>query len=140
MDDGIKSLINYFKGDKKRSIIFIIAALGIVLLILSAGADGEESHEDISLTEYALELEEDLSELCSSIEGAGRCKVKVSFASGERAEYRGSVKIGSEPPRVLGVSVIAEGADSAEVRRAISECLCALFDIGSNRVSVQKMK
>ena len=141
MDNKFRNVINYFREDKKRRLVFLFAALGIVLLILSFGGDGEKNDSyDSSLGEYAEALEDELEKLCSSIDGAGKCIVKVSFACGEKYEYKGTAKIGSEPPKVLGVSVIAEGADNAEVRRAISESMRALFDIGSNRVSVQKMK
>ena len=41
-------------------------------------------------------------------------------------------------PVVKGVAVVAEGADNAQVKKAITETVCALFDISSNKVSVIK--
>lgn len=41
-------------------------------------------------------------------------------------------------PMVKGVAVVAEGADNAQVKKAITETVCALFDISSNKVSVIK--
>ena len=41
-------------------------------------------------------------------------------------------------PQVKGVAVVAEGADSVYVKRAITETVCALFDISSAKVSVEK--
>ena len=41
-------------------------------------------------------------------------------------------------PVVKGVAVVAEGADNAQVKKAITETVCALFDISTNKVSVIK--
>lgn len=42
-------------------------------------------------------------------------------------------------PAVKGVAIIAEGADDVNVKRAMTETVCALFDISSAKVSVEKM-
>lgn len=138
-----KNFIVSIKKDKKRLTMIILAALGILLLLVSAPSSksgGSEAETADSLSEYKKNLEAELSELCSSVKGAGRCRVKVSFSEGERAEYRGSNKIAETPPRVLGITVVAEGADRADVKAALTECMCAMFDIGANRVAVLEMK
>lgn len=43
-------------------------------------------------------------------------------------------------PSVKGVAVVAEGADNASVKNAIIQTVCALFDISSAKVSVEKMQ
>lgn len=40
-------------------------------------------------------------------------------------------------PTVKGVAVIAEGAGNAQVKNAITQTVCALFDIDSTKVSVE---
>ena len=42
-------------------------------------------------------------------------------------------------PTVKGVAVIAEGAGNTQVKNAITQIVCALFDISTARVSVEKM-
>ena len=42
-------------------------------------------------------------------------------------------------PKVKGVAVICQGGDNVAVRKAITETVCALFDISSASVSVTKM-
>ncbi len=42
-------------------------------------------------------------------------------------------------PTVKGVAVIAEGADSIKVKTAITDTVCALFNISTAQVSVEKM-
>lgn len=42
-------------------------------------------------------------------------------------------------PAIKGVAVIAQGADNIKVKNAIIQTVCALFNISSARVSVEKM-
>ncbi len=42
-------------------------------------------------------------------------------------------------PKIKGVAVICQGGDNVAVRKAITETVCALFDISSASVSVIKM-
>ncbi len=42
-------------------------------------------------------------------------------------------------PTVKGVAVVAQGAGNAQVKAAITQTVCALFDISTAKVSVEKM-
>ncbi len=42
-------------------------------------------------------------------------------------------------PTVKGVAVIAQGAGNIQVKNAITQTVCALFDISTAKVSVEKM-
>ena len=42
-------------------------------------------------------------------------------------------------PTIKGVAVIAQGADNVQVKNAITQTVCALFDISTAKVSVEKM-
>lgn len=134
----IKSFAEYLCKDKKRLVILLAALFGLILMLFGSGGDSGGSDESATLSEYKSSLEEELSELCSSIDGAGKCRVTVSFSEGESVSYHGSNVSSTTPPKVLGVTVVSEGGDKIEVKRAISECMTALFDIGSNRVCVLK--
>lgn len=121
--------------------LFIIAAL---ILIFSGGKGGSNTENKISKSESSLEeykngLEEKISALCSSVEGVGKCKVFITFSTGEEKIYRAGTLIETKPPSVLGVTVICRGADSEEVRYALVEMLTALFGIGSNRIAILKL-
>ena len=122
----------------KRAVL--IAAIVIGTLILFLPRTAQENAEHVSLAEYERELEEELEDMLSMIEGVGKCSVNVTFSDGERYEYSGSRIISVSPPRVLGVGVVCEGGGSGEVSERITDAVGALFDIGANRISVTKMK
>lgn len=80
---------------------------------------------------------------------SGKSEESENEESEESAEEYVIVKKGSNneeclvvkvyEPRVKGVAVIAQGADDINVKKAITETVCALFDISSASVSVEKM-
>lgn len=136
--DRISEFIRSILKDKKRLMIFAAAAIGILMMLIPFGnSDGKG---EVSLDEYKAALEEEIAELCSRVEGVGRCTVCVTFAEGEQVQYRSSNVVSSTPPRVMGVAIVCEGAGSPLVRAAIIDCMTSLFDIGSNRVSVLEMR
>ena len=133
----IKRIKDLLGSNKKKFIPLLLALIGVLLIVCPTAKD---KGSDTELSEYKRELESELEDVLSRVEGVGRCCVTLTFAEGESAEYKGSKIISTSPPRVMGVSVVCEGGGSAGVSERISELLCALFDIGANRVSVLKMK
>ncbi len=131
-----------FVKQRKSLVLLGAALLGVLLAVLplfsSGGSEGTAESED-SLDKYKLELEGELSELCSEVYGAGRCLARVSFSSGFRFEYKGSSLISKTPPKIDGVTVLCEGAGNSEVRREISSLIAALYGIGHNRICVLKL-
>ena len=138
---SIDKALSYVKDNKKTVAIVALFVLGAILLLLSAsgGEKSAEKESGDSLTEYKALLEEELAQLCSSVEGVGRCTVTVSFERGEEKLYKGSNLIETKPPRVMGITVVCRGADSDSVRANLTAMLSSLFDIGTNRVSVLKL-
>ena len=141
MTQTLGSITAFIKENKKRAIPLALLIFGVLLLIISVSREGSTAEgTDGTLSEYKAELEEELSALCSSISGVGRCEVSVSFAEGAHLEYKGTVLIGTTPPRVLGVTVICDGGRDPTVCEAISRMMRALFDVGANRVAVLPRK
>ena len=132
-------IVGYLKENKARAALLLIALVGAALMVIPSGKDDGGADNEAAVS-YKHELEAELEDMCSRIDGVGRCRVVLTLAEGERLEYSGSKLIASYPPRVLGIVVICEGADKSGVRQDITESLTALFDIGANRVEVVKMK
>lgn len=81
------------KGDKRLKIIVIIGIIGIMLLLASEifSADTGSSSQNVSLTvdtrQYVEEIENELAEILSQIEGAGKCRVMVTVDCGVETVY-----------------------------------------------------
>ncbi|MBQ9733925.1 MAG: hypothetical protein IJV74_06800 [Clostridia bacterium] len=121
-------------------ILILLIAVGLFLLsVPSFQKDEVAVNEEKTLEEYKAELEDELEAACSMVSGVGKCRVIVTFERGTENSYKGSQLIESKPPRVMGVSVICQGADSSAVRSEITEMMSALFNIGSNRVAILKL-
>lgn len=56
----------------------------------------------------------------------------------KNSEGENGVVVKVYEPVVKGVAVVCEGADNIKVKSAITETVCALFDISSTKVSVIK--
>ena len=141
LNETALSVKSYVEKNKKSVFIIVIFVLGILLLVFSSSHFSEENVtvENEDLNSYKERLEAELSEVCSSVKGVGRCKVTVTFERGEERVYKGSSLIESRPPKVLGVTVVCKGADSDSVRAEIVDMMSALFDIGANRIAVLKL-
>ena len=137
--DMILGLKAFLGADKKRVAAILLAAFGIILILFSLGGAEDGAAADTGMISREV-LEDSVCELLSDIDGVGRCRVALSLASGERLEYKNGSLVYKEPARVSGVVVVCEGADDPSVVREINDALSALFDIGTNRISVQKMK
>jgi stage III sporulation protein AG len=131
---------DFFKN-KKMIVLCAVLIFGISFLVLTPDFDKKETTESetMQLSQYKENLEAELADICSSVEGVGKCRVIVTFSRGAENTYKGSALIESKPPKVMGVSIICRGADSSEVRSKLIEMMTSLFDVGSNRVSVLKL-
>ena len=135
-----KGFVSFIKENGKLIKIICVVIAGVLLIAISSGGSKEKSSvSQKTLDEYKSEIENELSALCSEVEGVGRCRVYVTLLSGEENIYKGSAVVGTKPPRVLGVTVICSGADNIGVRGSLIEMISSLYAIGTNRVSVLKL-
>ena len=126
----------------------------------SDGAEkAEESFVEYDAELYARTLEKRVSELCSTVKGAGEVTVLVSLKGGYRTVYavdsqatsggyksevvmsgsgsdRGAVITSYENPQIGGVGIVCKGATDAEVRSQIISLVSAALDISTNKIYV----
>lgn len=135
-------VLKYVRENKKLLLIAGIAVFGLFLVIVSSSFGGEKASENSNvetLEEYKTRLEGEIESLCSDVSGVGKCRVFITFERGAQNSYKGSTVTETKPPRVLGVTVICRGGDSDSVKRELSDMICAIFDIGYNRVAILKL-
>ena len=108
------TFLSFIKKNRAVIIFILIFLLGVLLLSLSR--DNEK--------EVAASAEESrIAELCSGINGVGKCTVLLNIKEGE----------------VISAAVLCEGADSAMVEADIKRLITSLYGIGYNKVTVLKL-
>ncbi len=129
--------------------LYVILIIGIVLMLFSQNRPAEET------TAERICEQEQLSDIISGIDGAGRVKVMVTYygtgmssivydtrTRGDEIDKTAvvsggeAVVAGESYPRVKGVVVIAQGADSETVRDAIREAVMVALNVPEYKVSV----
>lgn len=166
---NLRRRIAVLAGDEKRRINLLVALglAGMALLCLSewlpSGDTQQETARDTAapLVEeeaFVTALEARLSEMLSSMDGVGRCKVMVTLAAGEQTVYaqdteqkgeetrtehvvlgRQALVEGTRAPDVQGVAVVCDGGDDAAVQYTVTQTVAALTGVGTNRITVSRM-
>ena len=165
-----KPVIEKTAANKKRAAIILLCLLVSVFLILSewtAGTKNNAETQQTDETDYAAQLEAKLGDLLSSVDGAGKTKVLITLRTGTETVFARNDQLETEPsrtqseqtyvtlrdgsrdtglplktlaPQILGVAIVCEGADTPQVRQAITETVTAALGIGASHVSVVKMR
>ncbi len=107
--------LTFIKKQDKKAIFFFAALLLLALILVLSGDGGEKTAER--------DEAEELAELCSAISGVGDCRVMISYRDGE----------------VFAVAILCEGAESPKVQEKLTELICSIYGIGSNRVTIQPL-
>ncbi len=164
----------FFKAinSKNRNKIVIAAGfLGILLILLSeislGTSDSKESNAvNTDYAAYVSSLNEELTELLSSVDGVGECRVMITLRNTNESVYAKNIdssssdnsksqsdeyviydsQNGDSPillkenfPDIEGVAVVCSGGDNIAVKEKVIKCVSALFNISSNRISVTKL-
>ena len=140
---------------KKYRMVLLVALLGVALMCLP---NGKKETPVVQTAAETVDMEKRLEQILSRIEGAGTVNVMLTEAVGEEIVYQtdnggadtvvitdsarnqqGLIRT-REPPIYLGAIVVCRGADSAAVRLAIVEAVSNVTGLGTDRITVLKMK
>lgn len=143
---------DYKKLLKKDNLLILILG-GVLLLIISfptksydkasssqtfVTTEGKADNESMALSrDYEEEIEEKIYRIIASMEGVGECSVSVMAKS---SPEDGTFSAKLSMPEVVGVVVVARGADNGTVNKDITDTITALLGIESHRIKVVKMK
>ena len=146
------------------SILGIVAVIFIVLIF--GGIFNEEKKTAATsnnASAYAAELEDKLENILSKIEGAGKVSVAISLESGAETVLATEITVtetvnGTETvetpiiingetvvlkelyPKIAGVLIVAEGANSISVLSRIQQAAVSLLDININQIEILTMR
>ena len=165
--DRIKQqAVEYLRRYRYAALILVV---GILLLCIPEKKESQPSMEPVyTQTQDTEDLQKQLSELLSRMEGAGKVQVLLTQASGESYRYqtdeehqtdgngmelrKETVIVTSEsraqsglitrvdPPVYLGAIILSQGADSANVRLALTEAVKSATGLSADKITVLKMK
>lgn len=161
--EGVKTFFNKLKTDKKTKIIVLIVVLSVFALFLffSLFSSNEKSAETDE--NYVSTLENKLENVLSKISGAGKVSVMITVESGMETvlatktnvtESNGKKVTEETPiivngktvvlkenfPKIVGVLIIAEGANNFGVLRKIQDATLSVLDVDLKQVEILSMK
>ena len=165
----IGTSIKYWIGKLgKYKYAALVLLFGICLMCIPK-FPSEKPQQEITKqaeTDAGVSLEQQLEELLSQMEGAGKVRVLLSVQSGVRYEYHRDMQsntssdteqlqsqtvfyregnselpvlIGTEQPVYRGAVVVCEGADRASVQLNIVRAVSGVTGLSSDRITVIKM-
>lgn len=153
---------------KKYRWAVLVLLAGIMLMLLPE--EKKASKETVAVTQEAeqKDLQQELEEILSKLDGAGKVKVLLSQASGSYTHYQmdedqskttdsldrqsetviitGADRSQSglvqciDPPTYLGAVVLCQGGDSPAVKLAVVDAVATATGLTSDKISVLKMK
>lgn len=153
----------------KYRFVILILVIGLVFMLLPSGSRSTAENTDPA-TEVSEEepLADRLSEVLSKVQGAGQVTVLLTEGEGAQTVYQTDTDISTRendsterrttvtvddsqrnqmglvqqvnPPRYLGAVVLCEGADDPTVRLSVTDAVSKATGLGTNRISVLKMK
>ena len=139
----------------KYRYVLLVALAGLALMLLPGGEEAEEPSPTLAAEES---LESRLEAILSRIDGAGEVKVLLTEEQGGEVFYQTEGEDGrtvlisgadrsesglvrtTQPPSYRGAVVVCRGADSAAVRLAVVEAVANATGLGTDRITVLKMK
>lgn len=131
--------------------IYVAALLGIVVLAIAliGNVSPKTAEENTSSESYIAEMEHKIVSVIQKIDGVGKVVVAITHDATNESVYayesetNNIVSVKGEPlvvktlpPKILGVVVVAEGADNPIVRMKINEAVVTLLDVDETRVQV----
>ena len=150
---------------KKYRYVLLVVLAGLFLMVLPDGKSAKAAPETATAeTEPRQDLQTELEEILSQIQGAGRVRVLLTQREGERTVYQTDEDSTSSgvrsdtvllsgadrsqtglvqqinPPTYLGAVIVCQGADSASVRLAIVAAVGSVTGLSTDKITVLKMK
>lgn len=164
---SFNKILDKFKTNKKLQITCIIIVFLIVLAIFFSGTfqtkKTTSTQENIAQDSYVKSLENRLSQTLSNVKGAGKVSVVITVESGMETVLAmktetiqntngtqtiqtpilvngKTVVIKENYPKIVGVLIVAEGANSISVLNKIQQATVSLLDINVSQIEILTMK
>lgn len=154
---------------QKYKYAIVVVLIGLVLIMIPPKNSSKENDKEQAITEGKMSsMSEELAQILSQVDNAGRVEVLLTVESGEVTVYQTDDDISSgedntstristvlisgsdrdehglvrqvNPPVYKGAIVVCQGAEDPRVRLAIVDAVATATGLGADRISVLKMK
>lgn len=155
---------------KKYRYVLLMLIIGLLLMALPGSKNSKS--DSVKSTDPEIQMQvsvnEQLSNILSKLDGAGKVEVLLTIAHGEETIFQTDDKVTEtdqsnttqidtvtvtdaernqaglirqiNPPTYLGAVILCQGADSAAVRLLIVDAVSKVTGLGADQISVLKMK
>lgn len=158
-----KKFVTKFKSIKNIELYIALALALVVVVVIFVGGSNKNTENSVADNSYISQMEHKICSVVEKIQGCGKASVAISYASNEEKVYayetetttsggvtkqtNSLVSVKGEPlvsttlpPKILGVVVVAEGADDPIVRYRIVNVVVTLLDVREKDVQVLTYK
>lgn len=151
----------------KYRYVILVLVIGIALMLIPFGIKKSETSVTPAISKEEPDITDQLTKILSQIDGAGKVSVMLTVKTGQSSVYQNDEDITSGEsgsirqdtviitdenrvqsglvqhvlaPEYRGAIVVCEGADKPEVRLHIIEAVARVTGLGTDKISVLKMK
>ena len=152
------------KANKKLQFVFvIILSIILIFVFISSMSNDNKTEQVVGINEYVTNLETRLENTLSKVNGAGKVSVVITIESGMETvlamekitrETASGKEITETPlivngktvvikenyPKIIGVLIVAKGADNISTLSKIQQATISLLDINVNQIEILTMK
>ncbi len=152
------------KSLKKYKYALLVLLLGMALLLIPKQKEETKIPVVQEQEDYAAQLEQRLTEILSRMDGVGQVEVALTLARDSYTHYHQDVQRNGEEenrktvilsegsaydkaavttvdyPRFQGALIVCQGGGNAAVQLRLVEAVAALTGLGSDKITVVKMK
>ena len=156
--DLLKKLTDFIS---KYRYVALVLVIGLILMLLpTSSTDEKQTQQPTAAAAEEKTVAQELEEILGSIDGVGKVKVMLTVQTGEVTVYQydqnssgrdtviitGTDKAESglvqqvNPQVYRGAIIVCDGADSAAVRLNVIQAVSSVTGLGTDRISVLKLK
>ena len=127
----MKIINRIFRDKKSNTVIYIILAMGILMLVCANSAEKNNPYEitDTAVAESSLNVETE--RILSEINGVGNVSVMISETSADNKENEGKIQ---------SVLVVADGGNNPAVCEKIIRALKVALGVDAHKIEVFERK
>ena len=165
--DAVEYKLTPLEYVKKYRLVFFVLLIGVLFMLMPEKKQTVQEVPSQTILEKQ-DLETDLAQILSKIDGAGKTEVLLTESAGEQTYYQVNEDISSsdhgkdqrtdtvlvtnssreetglvrrtDPPIYRGAIILCQGAANAQVRLSIVEAVANATGLSTDKITVLKMK